>query len=309
MNFIIRTLRYFLIYNLTFSILLSVSLKANEVKIVKKIGKEIITNIDVENEYNYLISLNASLKDISKDQVISFAQNSLIKEKIKKNEILKYYDLNNKNQTVDLMIEKIYKNLGLNTKDQFLSYLGNNNLNFDNVYKKIEIEAVWNQMIYEKFKNKIFIDEEKLKKKISNNKKEIVSLNLSEIVVDLKNKNEMNKKYNDLINSINQKGFKESVLKFSISNSKSNSGLIGWINKNTLSNEIQKALDEIEIGDITKPILVSSGMLVIKLNDKKVSEANIDFTAELNKQIEFEMNSQLNNLSRIYYDKIKVNFL
>ena len=76
--------KFNLIYQIIFLVLFSVTLKANEVKIITKIGEEIITNIDIENEYNYLTSLNVSLKQISKDQVISFAQNSLIKEKIKK---------------------------------------------------------------------------------------------------------------------------------------------------------------------------------------------------------------------------------
>ena len=289
--------------------MLSVTLKANEVKIITKIGNEIITNIDIDNEYNYLTALNVSLKQISKDQVISFAQNSLIKEKIKKNELLKLYELNNKNQTVDLMIKDIYKKLNINSLNEFKLYLKNNNLEFENVYRKIEIESVWNQMIYQKFKDKIFIDEEELKKIILNNQEEIESLFISEIVINIKNKNEINKSYDELVKNIKMHGFKESVLKFSISNTKSNSGTIGWINKNSLSKKIQKALDEIQVGEITKPILISSGLLVLKLEDKKFLENNSNPDEELQKQINFEMNSQLNNFSRIYYDKIKKNFL
>ncbi len=298
-----------LIYKLIFLIIISFPIKANEVKIVSKIGNEIITNIDIENEYNYLITLNQSLKDVTKDQLILFAQNSLIKEKIKKFEISKFYELNKKNETVDMMIEKIFKSLGFNSLSQFKTYLKNNNLQFDNVYKKIEIEAVWNQMIYHKFKDQIFIDEESLKKKISNNQTEIETFLLSEIVVDLKNKNEMNKKYDELIKSINNYGFKESVLKFSVSNSKSNSGNLGWINKNSLSKKILDELDKINVGDITKPILISSGLLVLKLDDKKFIKPNTNFKKELEKQIEFKLNSQLNNFSTIYFNKIKKNFL
>ena len=99
------------------------------------------------------------------------------------------------------------------------------------------------------------------------------------------------------------------LLKYSISNSKNNSGKIGWINKNSLSKKIQEALNEIQVGEITKPILVSSGLLVLKLEDKKFIENNSDTNEELKKQIQFEKNSQLNNFSRIYYDKIKKNFL
>ena len=182
-------------------------------------------------------------------------------------------------------------------------------LGFENVYKKIEIESVWNEMIYQKFKDKIFIDEEELKKIILNNQEEIESLFISEIVINIKNKNEINKSYNELVKNIETHGFKESVLKFSISNSKSNSGTIGWINKNSLSKKIQEALDEIQVGEITKPILISSGLLVLKLEDKKFLENNSNPDEELQKQINFEMNYQLNNFSRIYYDKIKKNFL
>ena len=304
-----KLLKFNLVYQLIFLILFSVVLKANEVKIIKKIGEEIITNIDVENEYNYLTTLNVSLKQISQKQVISFAQNSLIKEKIKKNELLKFYDLNKKNMTVDLMIEGIYRKLGLSTLQDFKQHLKNNNLEYNDVYKKIEIESVWNEMIYQRFKDKIFIDEEELKRKISNNQKEIESLFISEIVINIKNKNEIGKKYNELISNIEKYGFKESVLKYSISNSKNNSGKIGWINKNSLSKKIQEALNEIQVGEITKPILVSSGLLVLKLEDKKFIENNSNTNEELQNQIQFEMNSQLNNFSRIYYDKIKKNFL
>lgn len=301
--------KFNLIYQIIFLVLFSVILKANEVKIVTKIGEEIITNIDIENEYDYLTTLNVSLKQINKDQVISFAQSSLIKEKIKKNELLKFYKLNNKNQSVDLRIEDIYKKLNINSLDEFKVYLNNNNLEFDNIYKKIEIESVWNEMIYQKFKDKIFIDEEELKRKILNNQEEIESLFISEIVINIKNKNEINKRYDEIVKNVEMYGFKESVLKFSISNSKNNSGTIGWINKNSLSKKIQRALDEIQVGEITKPILVSSGLLVLKLEDKKFLKNKNNSDEELQKQINFEVNSQLNNFSRIYYDKIKKNFL
>ena len=300
--------KYSQTFLLIYLILFAFSLKANEVKIILKVDGELITNIDIENEYNYLITLNKSLKEISKEQVISFAKNSLIKEKIKKEEILKFYELNKKNETVDFMIEGIYRNLGLNSENEFKTYLKSNNLKFDDVYRKIEIEAVWNQMIYQKFKDKIFIDEDQLKEKILNNPTEVESLNLSEIVINLENKNEINKKYDELIKNINKYGFEESVLKFSISNSKNNSGKIGWINKNNLSKKILNALEEINVGEITRPILVSSGILILKLEDKKFEKKDNDLNKELQRLIDFEMNSQLNNFSTIYFNKIKKNF-
>jgi len=298
-----------IILNLIFFLLSFSILKANEVKILFKINEEIATNIDVENEYNYLTSLNPSLKNIDKSQVLSFAKNSLIKEMVKKFEISKYYELNTKNETVDMMIKKIYKNLNLTSESQFKGYLNENNLNFNEVYKKIEIEAVWNQMIYTKFKDKISINENKIKEKILMNPKKIEKLLLSEIVIEFKNKSEIQNIYNQIVKNIKEIGFEETVIKFSVSNSRNKSGSLGWINKNSLSKNILEELSNVDVGQITKPILISSGILILKLNDKQLVEQDINIEQEINKMIEYEMNKQLNNLSSIQYNKIKNSLL
>ena len=169
---------------------------SSEVKIVMKINNEIITNIDVENEYKYLIALNKSLSNLNKETVLELAKNSLQKEIIKKIELEKIYELNQKNDSVDLMISQIYGDLGLNSEKEFKDYLKNFGLNFKEIYKKIEIETVWNQMIYVKYKEKIIINEEILKKQISQyKKKDREFLFLYELVFDFKNKDEINKKY------------------------------------------------------------------------------------------------------------------
>jgi peptidyl-prolyl cis-trans isomerase SurA len=304
-----NTISLIIIINLVFFFLLCLALKANEVKILFKINDKIATNIDIENEFNYLTSLNPTLKNIDKSQVLSFAKNSLLKEIVKKFEISKFYELNKKNESVDIMIEKIFKNLGINSEEEFKKYLNENNLNFNEVYQKIEIEAVWNQMIYSRFKDKIFIDENKIKEKVLSNPKKIEELLLSEIIIEFKNKGEVQNIYNQIIKSIDDIGFEETVIKFSISNSKNKSGSLGWINKNSLSKNIIEELNDIDVGEITKPILVSSGMMILKLNDKKLVQQDINIDQEINKMIDYEMNKQLNNLSNIHYNKIKSNLI
>ena len=39
---------------------------AEKVEIINKVGTDIITNIDIENEYKYLIALNNNYKSIEK---------------------------------------------------------------------------------------------------------------------------------------------------------------------------------------------------------------------------------------------------
>ena len=304
-----KKLKYNFFFLLAILFIFFSSVKAQDVKIVAKIENNIITNIDVDKEFNYLVTLNTSLKNIDKTQVFEFAKNSLIKENIKKIEIMKFYELGNKNETVDKLIESIYRKLNFTSIDLFKDYLEINNLKFNDVYKKLEIEAVWNEMIYQLFKEKIYVNEEELKSKILKNKKKMESFLLSEIVINIKNKNEIDLKYNELVNHISKFGFNESVLKFSESNTKNNSGLLGWVNNNSLSKKIQNEINKIDIGQITKPILISSGMLVLKLEDKKIVELNQNLEEELEKLASFEINNQLNNFSTIHYNKIKKNFL
>lgn len=278
---------------------------ASNVKIIAKIDNDIITNIDIQNEYSYLLALNKSLKDIQKEQVLDFAKQSIFREKIKKQEILKYYELNQKNEIIDMSIKNIYNNLGLNSEDEFIKYLKNLNLNFDKIYKKIEIETVWNQLVYQKYKDKLVINKENLKNKIKISPQKKESYYLHELVFDFKEKKEINTKYQTIIKSINDIGFEKTVIEYSISDTKNNLGLLGWIDKKALSEKIKNELTKINLGEMTRPIPIPGGILILKLSDKKVENVDMDMGLELEKLIKYETNNQLNSYSTIYFNKVK----
>ena len=302
----LKLINKFLIGLIFFLILTFFSnVQANEVKIIAKINNEIITNIDIQKEYKYLIALNKSLREIEKKQLYEFAKESLIREKIKHQELSKKIVFGQTDEIVHQTIKGIYKNLDLNSDDEFKNYLKQFNLNYKYVFKKIEIEFIWNQLIYEKYKEKVYIDENNLKKQILNNKKELEYYLLSELIFEFKNKDDFQLKYKEIIGNIEKFGFKDSVIKFSIANTKKKFGSIGWIIKDTLSDEIKKKLAKLNKGDISEPILVSSGALILKLEDKKFIDQNVDLDKELEKNIQKELNNQLNNYSLIFYNKIK----
>lgn len=281
------------------------NIQANEVKIIAKINNEIITNIDIQNEYKYLIALNKSLRDIEKKQLYEFAKESLIREKIKKQELSKKIVFGKTNKVINQTIEGIYKNLDLNTDDEFKNYLKQFDLNYEYVFKKIEIEFVWNQFIYEKYKEKVYIDEDNLREQILNNKKKLEYYLLSELIFEFKDKDDFQFKYKEILENNQKFGFKDSIIKFSIADTKKNSGSIGWIIKDTLSDEIKTKLAKVNKGQITEPVLVSSGALILKLEDKKFVDQNINLDKELEKNIQIELNNQLNNYSLIFYNKVK----
>ena len=137
-----------------------------ENKILVKIENQIITSLDVINEYKYLIALNPNIKNSKKKDVLNFSKKSIIQEKIKKIEINKNFN-NPKipQEFLEKILQNIYSRIGFNNLNDFKEYLKNNNINFKDVKEKLEIEAMWNELILIKFSSKIRINEENLKKK------------------------------------------------------------------------------------------------------------------------------------------------
>lgn len=282
---------------------------SNEANIKIKINNEIITNIDIQTELNYLINLNPNLKNISKDTLYKISKDSLINEKIKKKEVYKYFKQNQNNTLVHDAIKQIYTGIGINSVEDFKNYIKKINLDYSDIYSKIEIEILWNQLIYSKYVKQIKIDKDDLKKKIINQNKNHEILKLSEIVYEVKKKDDINKFYNLIVESIKNIGFKETALLYSISQSKKNSGELGWIKKSNLTQIIKNQIEIIDINQITKPIQIPSGILILKLEDKKIIEEDINIDDELKKMIEILTNDQLKNYSNIYFNKIKKNYI
>ena len=123
----------------------------------------------------------------------------------------------------------------------------------------------------------------------------------------LKTKKRLKKKYKEVVKSINEIGFENSAATYSFSDSAKIGGDIGWINENSLNNNIRKNISSLKVGEFTKPIILSNGILILKLMDIKNSETAIDIENELKKAINYERNRQLNQYSKIYYNKIKKN--
>ena len=303
-------MKYFFFLIILFSIISNKSIYSSEVYVVSKVNNIIITNVDVENEYRYLIALNNDLKNIDKKKIMKLAKNSIIREKIKESELKKHFDLNKENKYIDRILVNFYKALDLKNEKEFINYLLNYDLLFDEVKKKIVIEAAWNDLIYTKYIDKIQIDEQKIKKKInkliSDKKKQKVYL-LSEILFNENNNENNENKYKLIKKSIAEIGFKNTANIHSISDTAKLGGQIGWINESQLSKIIKKKIVKLKIGEYTKPITIPGGILILNLDNIKIQEENLDFDLEFNKQITFEKNTQLNQFSKIYYNKISKN--
>lgn len=282
----------------------------SQVDIVVKVNEEIITSYDVKKEMNILLALNNQLEIIEKDKLQNIAKNSLIKETIRKLEIQRV--LNNKgniNNNVDPVIENLISNLNLKNEEEFNEYLKNYNISINDIIEKIKIENDWKAIIYQKYINKIEIDKKKIRNKISELKKKSfqVEFNLSEILFQIQNNNTLEQTYEEILQSINDIGFENTANIFSIADSSNTGGKIGWIKESNLSEVIEKNLIGVEVNKYTKPIKLGNNFLILKLNDLRNINIEIDEEEEMKKIIFIETSAKLERFSNIYYNKIKLN--
>ena len=283
--------------------------KSIESKIIHNIQNEIITNIDIKNEFKYLVALNNSLKELDKEQILNISNESIIREKIKKIEILKNFkEIKLNKDYSELLLKNIYSRLNLKSIDEFEMYLKNYDLKIIDIKTKITIDALWNELIIKKYGSKVVINETAIKKKIlKKNKIQSKEYQLSEIVFEVESKEEIEKKYKEVAKSINEIGFENTAATYSFSESSKIGGDIGWINENSLNNNVRKSISTLIVGEFTKPIILSNGILVLKLINTKNSKTTVDTENELKKAINYERNRQLNQYSKIYYNKVKKN--
>lgn len=277
----------------------------DDVSIIYKVNDEIISNVDIKKESRYLLALNNQLKTISSEILLELAEQSLIKERVKKNELLNYYVLDQKNPNLTKIIKKYFARLGLDNDADFNNYLNEYELKIGDIKKKIEIESSWNELIYTKYNPLVQIDKEKLRQKLRTQKPDAIkSYFLSEIVFEnISNKD----KYNLIKESIKEIGFSNSANIYSISDTSKFGGKIGWVDEQNLNSKILLEVKMLEIGLYTKPIQVGSNFLILKLDDKKQVSKNIDEEIGLKQLIDFENSRQLSQFSKTYYNKIKLN--
>lgn len=284
---------------------------ALETQIISKIEKIIITNVDIKNEYRYLIATNKNIEDLKKQQILQIAKNSLINDSIKENEILKNFsDLEINQEYLESVIKMTFNRLGFDNLQDFRNYLEEYKTNYEYIKKKIQIEALWSQIIFQRFSEKIMINQDQIKKNIESEIKKneyFKSYLISELIFEAQNNNEIEKKYTEIKKSININGFEKAVLLFSVSDSKKKNGAIGWLKETEMSDVIKSEITTINVNQFTKPITIPGAFLILYINEIKNEKSNINLEQELQKAINREKNKKLSQYSQIFFNKVKKN--
>ena len=279
-----------------------------ENKILFKIDNEIITTLDIYDEIKFLKTLNPKINNLNETELFEISKNSIMKEKIKKIEIMKFVkELKINEKFLLTFIKDRYSKIEVNSLENFKDYLKDNNLDYKVIEEKFTIEIIWRDLIYQKFKKNVIIDRKKIKNEILQNsrnedQREIL---LSEIIFNVANNLDYKKKYEKILLDIEKVGFKKTALIHSNSDSANNGGLIGWIKENNLNQNIQKILSQLKPGQISKPIRTSAGFIILKIEDEKRYESNFNLADKIEEVIKYQTDDQLKQFSSMYFNKIK----
>ena len=278
---------------------------SNENKILFKVENEIITSLDILNEIRYLNSVNNSFQKINNNKKFQIAKNSLIKDKIKMialSSILEKIELNN--YDFRRIAVSSYRSVGVNNYDQLIDRLNQFDVDIKTLRKKISISTIWNQFIYDRYAQNIKIDVEQIKKDILSDNKQNEYF-LSEIVFNLEKNENLNQKFELIKKAIIDDGFNNSALIYSVSETSTTGGELGWVKESSINSEILMKINNLEINEHTNPITIPGGFLILKKNDIRETKKEIDLEKELEQIIKIKTNEQLNQFSNLFLNKIK----
>ena len=260
--------------NLFFVIILTLfynfEVYAQNIKIIVKVENELITSYDIKNKIiSTLILNNKEITQKNIDNLKKISLDILIQNRLKKIE-LKKTNLKKPVMQIDSYLNSISSNNVENLKKLFQA----NNLDFQNFENELETEFKWKSFIYNIYSKSIVINEDDVAgeiKKITSDKKKLKRFNLSEIEIFINENVNYNEVVDQIKNEILNNGFESAVNKFSISETSTNNGKLGWINSSSLSKDIFEIVNKMKVGETTKPLKKQDRVIFLKLNDKKIS--------------------------------------
>ena len=290
-------------------IILTNHLYAFENKIIIKLNNEIVTSVDLLNEIKYLEILNNEFSKVKKEEAYEIAKKSIIKEKVKKIELSKFFiELEIEDSLSEKIIKDYFARFGIESISKFEEFFTKRKLSPEYVKKKITIEVLWNQLIYNKYQKNLNISEELIRNELLKKEKKKEYL-ISEILFNIEENEKLEKKFNLIKKTISEKNFANAALIYSISDSANNGGKIGWIKETSISKKIRNEIIKTKIGNITNPIIVPGGFLIIKIKDIRERTVELDIEKEINLIKQKQTNTQLNQFSNLYFNKVKKNIL
>ena len=240
------------------------------------VGNKPVTKSDVVNEIKIILILNnESYADEKRDLLHQLAVKSIIKRNVKqieieKNKFLKISQKNFEKELTDLA-SKVNMDL-----DTLKNICESNGLDFSLIEYQIKTELFWNALIFEIYKDRLKVNSDEIEEQLKSisNKEKINEYLISEILIKLEEKNNYELEIKELKNKIKTEGFENIAKKLSISESSINSGDLGWLNENIISEKIKSAIASTSVGSLSEPILLDDAILIFKNSSNSMSPSS-----------------------------------
>ena len=271
------------------------------------VGKKAITYSDIVNEIKIILILNnESFSEEKRNLLESTAIKTAVQKNIKQTEIEKFSNLNFSNAAVDaeLLRIAIQTNRGL---DDLKKAFRTNGIDIMLVRNRIETDLLWNSLIFQIYKNNLTIDENEINEQLVfiKTKKTTNEFLLSEIIFKLKEKDMIESQTKEIKRKIETEGFANVAMSSSISESAERGGSLGWVSENVMAKKLKSVILNTPVGEITKPVLLSNGILIYKVEDKRSLKTEIDIEKVKNQLVNNEKEKLLKMYSMSHYDKLR----
>jgi len=275
--------------------------------IFMSIGDKPITKSDIVNEIKIILILNnESYTDDKKEQLHEVAVKSVVKRNIKLIEIERYNFKSYNEEDFQKELLRLASNLYIDV-ETLKNICASNDLDFSIIEDQIKVELHWNTLIFELYKDSLQINPEQIEErlKLFQENKKIQEYLISEIVIDKVPESEIELKMDEIKNKIEIDGFESVAKNLSISESSIRGGDLGWVNEDIISEKIKSKLANTPVNEISSPIILSEGILIFKVRDKREVSANLSLEEMKNKLVASEKTRILNMHSLSHYDKVR----
>ena len=271
------------------------------------VGNKAITQLDIINEIKIILILTGqSFTEDIKEQLQSGAIQSIIRRSIKKIEIEKYNSLTFNPPDVDKELIKLANNLYMDL-DTFKNTFIANGIPFSNVIDQIQIELLWNSLIFELYKDRLVISLDEISEHLKSiqNKKEIEEYLISEIIIKPVPKDKLESTIKEIKNKIKIEGFKKVAMNLSISETALKGGDLGWVSENAISEKFKSKIINTPVGNISEPILLPEGILFFKVRDKRKLKKIVNLEDAKNQLVKVEKTKILRMHSLSHYKNLR----
>ena len=271
------------------------------------VGNKAITQSDIINEIKIILILTGqSFTEDIKEQLQSGAIQSIIKRNIKKIEIEKYNSLTFNQPDVDKELKKLAGNLYMDL-DTFENTFIANGIPFSNVIDQIQIELLWNSLIFELYKDRLVISLDEISEQLKSiqNKKEIEEYLISEIIIKPVPKDKLESTIKEIKNKIKIEGFEKVAMNLSISETALQGGDLDWVSENAISEKFKSKIINTPVGNISEPILLPEGILFFKVRDKRKLKKIVNLEDAKNQLVKVEKTKILRMHSLSHYKNLR----